>query len=124
LCTEGVIAIEDVHLMTQPHQPIDIRRVGPDGREFLRMIGSEVTDRVGCSGVTGERRGQRQPPKSSSRRAQLAHGSFIHAERAARAGVPLMLRMHEGYDHSYFFISTFIENHLRWHAQRLGIASA
>ena len=24
-------------------------------------------------------------------------------------------------DHSYFFISTFIENHLRWHAQRLGI---
>jgi S-formylglutathione hydrolase len=46
-------------------------------------------------------------------------------ERAcARVGVPLTLRMHEGYDHSYFFISTFIENHLRWHAQRLGIATA
>jgi S-formylglutathione hydrolase len=42
----------------------------------------------------------------------------------ARAGIPLTLRMHEGYDHSYFFISTFIEDHLRWHAQRLGIASA
>ena len=27
-------------------------------------------------------------------------------------------------DHSYFFISTFIENHLRWHAQRLGIITA
>ena len=41
-------------------------------------------------------------------------------ERAcARASVPLSLRMHEGYDHSYFFISTFIEDHLRWHAQRL-----
>ena len=40
------------------------------------------------------------------------------------AGVPLTLRMHEGYDHSYFFISTFIEDHLRWHAQRLGIATA
>ena len=41
-------------------------------------------------------------------------------ERAcARAGVPLTLRVHEGYDHSYFFISTFIEDHLRWHAQRL-----
>jgi S-formylglutathione hydrolase len=38
----------------------------------------------------------------------------------AKAGVPLTLRMHEGYDHSYFFISTFIEDHLRWHAQRLG----
>ena len=46
-------------------------------------------------------------------------------ERAcARASVPLSLRMHEGYDHSYFFISTFIEDHLRWHAQRLGIATA
>jgi S-formylglutathione hydrolase len=42
-------------------------------------------------------------------------------ERAcARSGVPLTLRMHEGYDHSYFFISTFIEDHLRWHGQRLG----
>ena len=39
----------------------------------------------------------------------------------AKAGVPLTLRMHEGYDHSYFFISTFIEDHLRWHAQRLGM---
>ncbi len=46
-------------------------------------------------------------------------------ERAcARAGVPLTLRMQDGYDHSYFFISTFIEDHLRWHAQRLGIAPA
>ena len=42
----------------------------------------------------------------------------------ARAGVPLTQRIHEGYDHSYFFISTFIESHLRWHAQRLGIAAA
>ena len=36
-------------------------------------------------------------------------------ERAcSRAGIPLKLRIHEGYDHSYFFISTFIEDHLRW----------
>jgi S-formylglutathione hydrolase len=37
----------------------------------------------------------------------------------ARAGVPLTLRRQEGYDHSYFFIATFIEDHLRWHAARL-----
>jgi S-formylglutathione hydrolase len=37
----------------------------------------------------------------------------------AKAGVPLTLRRQEGYDHSYYFISTFIEDHLRWHAQRL-----
>ena len=31
-------------------------------------------------------------------------------------GQALTLRMHEGYDHSYFFISTFMDDHLRWHA--------
>lgn len=36
-----------------------------------------------------------------------------------KAGVPLELRMQEGYDHSYFFISTFIEDHLRHHARHL-----
>ncbi|WP_201840966.1 S-formylglutathione hydrolase [Microvirga zambiensis] len=37
----------------------------------------------------------------------------------AEAGIPLKLRMQDGYDHSYFFIATFIEDHLRWHAERL-----
>lgn len=36
-----------------------------------------------------------------------------------KAGIPLTLRMQEGYDHSYFFIATFIEDHLHWHAERL-----
>jgi len=35
------------------------------------------------------------------------------------AGQPLTLRLQPGYDHSYFFISTFMEDHLRWHAARL-----
>ena len=34
-------------------------------------------------------------------------------------GVPLELRIQEGYDHSYFFISSFIEDHLRFHARHL-----
>lgn len=42
-------------------------------------------------------------------------------EACAKAGQPLTLRMQEGYDHSYFFIATFIEDHLRWHAERLGV---
>jgi len=37
----------------------------------------------------------------------------------AQAGVPLTLRRQEGYDHSYFFISTFMADHLAWHAERL-----
>lgn len=36
-----------------------------------------------------------------------------------RAGQPLTLRMQPGYDHSYYFISTFMADHLRWHAERL-----
>jgi S-formylglutathione hydrolase len=35
------------------------------------------------------------------------------------AGIPLTLRMQPGYDHSYYFISTFMADHLRWHAERL-----
>jgi S-formylglutathione hydrolase len=39
----------------------------------------------------------------------------------AKAGIPLKLRSHAGYDHSYYFISTFMEDHLRWHAARLKV---
>ncbi len=42
-------------------------------------------------------------------------------EACTKAGQPLTLRRQEGYDHSYFFIASFIEDHLRWHAQRLGL---
>jgi S-formylglutathione hydrolase len=38
----------------------------------------------------------------------------------ARALIPLTLRLQPGYDHSYYFISTFMADHLRWHARRLG----
>jgi S-formylglutathione hydrolase len=38
-------------------------------------------------------------------------------EACRRLNVPLELRMREGYDHSYFFIATFIEDHLRFHAR-------
>ena len=36
-----------------------------------------------------------------------------------KAGIALTLRRQAGYDHSYYFISTFMADHLRWHAQRL-----
>lgn len=40
-------------------------------------------------------------------------------QACAGTGIALTLRRQAGYDHSYFFISTFIEDHLRWHAARL-----
>ncbi|QOT74115.1 S-formylglutathione hydrolase [Sphingobium fuliginis] len=36
------------------------------------------------------------------------------------AGIDLTLNLRDGYDHSYYFISTFMADHLRWHAARLG----
>jgi len=42
-------------------------------------------------------------------------------EAACRtAGIPLTLRRQPGYDHSYYFIASFMDDHLRWHAERLG----
>ena len=36
-----------------------------------------------------------------------------------KANIPLTLRRQPGYDHSYYFIATFMSDHLRWHAARL-----
>jgi len=41
------------------------------------------------------------------------------AEAARQTDWPLTLRVQPGYDHSYFFIASFIEDHLRFHAQYL-----
>jgi S-formylglutathione hydrolase len=49
---------------------------------------------------------------------QLRPSLFEHACRAARQ--PLEFRMHAGYDHGYYFIATFVADHLRHHAAALG----
>lgn len=41
------------------------------------------------------------------------------ASACVEANIALTLRLQKGYDHSYFFIATFIEDHLGWHAARL-----
>jgi S-formylglutathione hydrolase len=43
----------------------------------------------------------------------------IFEQNCAQVGQPLTLRRQEGYDHGYYFISTFVEDHLRHHAQIL-----
>ncbi len=44
---------------------------------------------------------------------------WLLEEACAKAGIPLTLNMRDGYDHSYFFISTFMADHIAWHAERL-----
>ncbi|GAA0671890.1 S-formylglutathione hydrolase [Sphingomonas insulae] len=41
------------------------------------------------------------------------------ADACRAAGIDLTLRLQPGYDHSYYFIATFMPDHLRWHAERL-----
>jgi len=48
---------------------------------------------------------------------QLAPEALAAACEAA--GIDLTLRMQDGYDHSYYFISTFMADHVRWHAAAL-----
>ncbi|MBI1860541.1 MAG: S-formylglutathione hydrolase [Deltaproteobacteria bacterium] len=45
----------------------------------------------------------------------------ILRKTCADYGYPLKLRLHQDYDHSYYFMSSFIEDHLKHHAQALGI---
>ena len=42
------------------------------------------------------------------------------AEACEKAGIAADIRMQDGYDHSYYFISSFMADHVAWHAQRLG----
>lgn len=41
------------------------------------------------------------------------------AEALARTRTPHMMRLQPGYDHSYFFVASMIEEHIAWHAERL-----
>ena len=40
-------------------------------------------------------------------------------DACAKAAIDLTLRIQPGYDHGYHFISTFMADHLAWHAERL-----
>lgn len=44
---------------------------------------------------------------------------WLLEEACKKAGIGLTLNMREGYDHSYFFISTFMDDHIAWAAERL-----
>lgn len=43
----------------------------------------------------------------------------VFEQACAKASLPLTLRMHPGYDHSYYFIATFIADHIKHHAAAL-----
>ncbi|MDT9115910.1 S-formylglutathione hydrolase, partial [Escherichia coli] len=42
---------------------------------------------------------------------------------AEQSEAPAEIRLQPGYDHSYYFIASFIEQHLRFHARHLGLTA-
>ena len=51
--------------------------------------------------------------------ASQLHPSAFEAAAAANASLALTSRLQPGYDHSYFFIATFVDDHLAFHARHL-----
>ena len=45
--------------------------------------------------------------------------TLLLEEAVTKAGMDATIRLHDGYDHSYYFISTFMADHIEWHAARL-----
>lgn len=50
-------------------------------------------------------------------------GADALQDTCKQAGVPLIYRRHNGYDHGYFFIASFIDDHLHYHARHLNSAN-
>ena len=46
--------------------------------------------------------------------------THLLTEACEKVGQDAVIRMQDGYDHSYYFISSFMAEHLKWHAERLG----
>jgi S-formylglutathione hydrolase len=88
--------------------------LGPDRAEWRRHDSVALIEDGACVAEILVDIGEADPFLETQLRPELL-------ERAcASAGIPLQLRRHAGYDHSYYFISTLMADHVRWHAERLG----
>jgi S-formylglutathione hydrolase len=88
------------------------RYIGPDRADWRRYDATALLEDGARVGELLVDQGEADPFLDQLR------PDLLEAACAA-AGVPLTLRRHAGYDHSYYFIASFMEDHLRWHAQRL-----
>jgi S-formylglutathione hydrolase len=91
--------------------------LGPDRGQWSQYDATEL--------VAGVQDGARRSPilidqGLSDQFLQTQLHPHLFEEAAKKVGYPLTLRRHEGYDHGYYFISTFMEDHLRHHARILG----
>ena len=87
--------------------------IGPDRSAWREYDACALIENGARAARPAGRSGHRRQLPRDPAQAAIAGGGL----RPGRD--PLTLRMQDGYDHSYFFIATFIEDHLRWHAERL-----
>ena len=90
--------------------------LGSDTSTWQRYDACEVARSVGNASAFGNiliDQGADDPYLAEQLQPQLFEAA------AAESGLSVELRMHEGYDHGYYFISTFIEDHLKHHAAAL-----
>lgn len=80
-----------------------------DASELMKSCGSDIAARAPAMVDQGD--------ADNFLVDQLKPEALVAA--AQSSGYPLELRRHDGYDHSYFFIASFIEDHLRFHAANL-----
>lgn len=91
--------------------------LGDDSSTWVENDASEVARNVSDAGIYSKilvDQGADDPFLAEQLKPELLQAA------CEESGLPLELRIHKGYDHGYFFISTFIEEHLRFHADQLG----
>ena len=89
------------------------RYLGPDRETWKRYDATELVQRNRFPGTILIDQGDADQFLDDTLRPQ------IFADACAKVGQPLALRMQPGYDHSYYFIATFMEDHLQHHAAAL-----
>lgn len=93
-------------------------------KAFARFLGpDEAAWRAWDATALVERAPERLPILIDQGGADAFLAGQLQPERfeaaCAAVGHPLTLRVQPGYDHSYYFVSTFLEDHLRWFAARV-----
>lgn len=92
------------------------RYLGQDAAAWARYDACELVRRQTFSGTILIDQGEADPFLDTQLKPELFE------QACAEAGQPLLLRRHAGYDHSYWFISSFIDDHLRHHARALDLS--
>lgn len=88
--------------------------LGPDRKRWEEWDASLLIRRRGFPGSILVDQGLKDQFLDTQLRPETLEAAAEHS------GQELLLRRHAGYDHSYWFIQSFIEDHMKWHAERLG----